>query len=342
MNKLIIFLVSFSFAFFPIPIFGIYAQHKIFSYSIFNYNYSLYRLGISSDKNKALVGSDGWLFLGNNYVSVMTKSKTNYKIPDDEVNSNEQFIKKLKDISEEANSKFKFIALPNKHSIYGEHLGLNSNVGEYSYYSHNANPVRSNMVSYLRGMKTKTSNDLYFKTDTHWNDLGAFYGYQYLMKYTFNDNFNRIPSSLKFHEIKYKSGDLARLLNVEDLIPGKNITVLAPTTDKVIRTNLITNVVSNVGIQGDINNFAIKQPINIVNNNALNNISILWLHDSFGRAMSPYMHSTFRNVTHQHYTDAFENMSNLKKLIQNVKPDIILLSVVERNSLSFGKYLPKN
>lgn len=336
MNKFLILIISFSVVFLPLPIFGIYTQNKIFSSSIFNYSYSLYLLGISSNSNKATIGNNGWLFLGNNYESVMDKSKDNYKIAPKTSSDNEVFINELHSIAKEVNSDFKFIVAPNKHSIYGEHLGLDSSVGAYSYYNNNAKPVSSDMVSYIREIKTKTSNDLYFKTDTHWNDLGAFYGYQYIMKYTLNNYFEKIPDTLEFNDVKIKGGDLARFLDVENFIYDNNISVLEPIKDRVIRTNLTTDAVSTVGIQGDINHAAIQQPIKIVNSNALNNLNVLWIHDSFGRAMSPYMHLTFREVTHQHHSSAFKSMSNFKRLVEEVKPDIIILSVVERNSLSFG------
>jgi alginate O-acetyltransferase complex protein AlgJ len=337
MNKLLILMLSFAVVFLPLPIFGVYTQNKIFSYSIFNYSYSLYLLGISSDSNKTIIGNNGWLFLGNNSSSVMDKSKSSYKIAPKALSANEVFINELYSISKKANSDFKFIVAPNKHSIYGEHLGLDSNVGAYSYYNNNANPVRSDMVSYIREIKTKTSNDLYFKTDTHWNGLGAFYGYQYIMKYTLSNYFEKIPDTLEFNDVEIKGGDLARFLGAENFIVDKNISVLELIKDRVVRINLTTDAVSTVDIQGDINNNAdIKQPIKIVNSNALNNLNVLWIHDSFGQAMSPYMHLTFREVTHQHYRNAFKNMSNFRRLVEEVKPDIIILFVIERNSLNFG------
>ena len=160
------------------------------------------------------------------------------------------------------------------------------------------------------------------------------------MEKSLNNHFKKIPDTLEFNDVKRKGGDLANFLNIKNIIYDENISVLEPIQNRVIRTNLATDTVTIVDIQGNINNATIKKPIKIVNSNALNNLNVLWLHDSFGRAMSPYMHITFKEVTHQHYRYAFKNMLNFKELVKKIKPDIIILSVVERNSLDFGNYLP--
>lgn len=339
MNKLIVLFVSFLIVFLPVPILGVYTQGKIFSDAIFNYSYSLYLLGISSNENRSVIGDNGWLFLGNGYESVMDRSKESYEIEPEKAIANEDFINKISVLSGKAGSDFIFVVVPNKHSIYGENVGLNSTVGTYSYYSHNARSVRSDMVSYLRRVRERVSNDLYFKTDTHWNSLGAFYGYQYVMEYSLNDSYERIPYDVGFESTKIGAGDLARFLNVTDFTSDENFSMVAEDNTVVVRTDLISNEVREVDIQGDINNAEVQHPIKVVNKDAYNDLKVLWLHDSFGGAMSPYMHLTFREVTHQHYYHALNNLQSFQALVESISPDIIIVSPVERASLHFWSYL---
>ena len=197
---------------------------------------------------------------------------------------------------------------------------------------------RSDLTRYLRGVKSKVGEDLYFKTDTHWNDYGAFYGYQYLMNEQFKAKYKSIPLSTPFSRLGHTGGDLARFLNVTDFVTDYNVSPVTPDSTLVKRLNLFTGESSIVDIQGNINNSEIKNAIQVKNDNALNDITVLWLHDSFGRAMSPYMHSTFSTVVHQHYGYAFKDMEYFQGLVDRIKPDLILLSSVERNSLNFGRF----
>lgn len=343
MKKLTIFFLSFTLVFLPVPILGIYSQHKIFDLSIFNYSYSLYNLGVSSNKGNVVLGDNGWMFLGNNFNSVFNKSKSTYTTPTKLLADNDKFIKQLKVISKENNANFKFIVFPNKYSVYGENIGLDTKVNSYSYFQNkNLSNSNMNMISYFRNIKNKSNNDLYFKTDTHWNDLGSFYGYQFIMSNILNGKYKKLSDTIKFNKVAREGGDLARFINLQNIIVDQNVSVEDDFIEKVIRTNLVTNEITDENIQGNINNSEIKVPIKVVNKSALNNLNVLWLHDSFGQAMSPFMHLTFSEITHQHYFYALQDKLAFKKLIQDVKPDLIILSAVERDHLTFNNYLGWN
>lgn len=68
--------------------------------------------------------------------------------------------------------------------------------------------------------------------------------------------------------------------------------------------------------------------------NALNDKKVLWLRDSFGVALYPYMNATFSTIMQQHYQDVLTNPEYMKKLITEFKPDLVIITVIERNSLS--------
>lgn len=342
MSKILVFFLAFFLAFAPVPIFGIYAQSKPKHYlDIFNYNYSLYSIGVSANKSKTILGKNGWMFLGDDYNNVFTKSNPSHAVNSDDVKNNELFIKSLSEIANVFNSDFIYLTAPNKHSIYGEHLDsrLDSHDQTYSYYKNNAKPVRSNLTDYLLSIKNKIAPDLYFKTDTHWNSLGALYGYDYLMNTQGLQKYNKLDMPSEFNETEVPSGDLAKLLNIHDFINDKDIDYSKKRSIRISKTNLNTGETTSIYLQENLKSSAIHNPIKISNPEALNKLSILWLRDSFGDAMSPHMHATFSEVTHQHFKVALENSDNLKLLIASLKPDFIILSAVERDSLDFGKYL---
>jgi hypothetical protein len=341
MDKLFFFFLSFLLFFLPVPMLGVYAQSSFLSLNIFNYSYSMYELGISSDIGKTIIGEGKWLFLGDNYNHVLSKSYADYHLPKEDVEKNEVFMEKLESLAKKHNSDFLFLSTPNKHSIYGDKIGIDTMVNSYSFYDKHALMKRSDLTRYLREVKSKgAAGELYFKTDTHWNDYGAFHGYQYLMNDQLNAKYKSIPLSTPFNRVEHSGGDLARFLNIMDFVNDNNMSLVTPDSTLVERVNLSTGESSVEDIQGSISNAEIKVAIQVKNDKALNNITVLWLHDSFGNAMSPYMHSTFSTVVHQHYNDAFKDMEDFQNLVNRVNPDLILLSSVERSALSFGRYLP--
>jgi hypothetical protein len=66
---------------------------------------------------------------------------------------------------------------------------------------------------------------------------------------------------------------------------------------------------------------------------ALNNKRVLWLSDSFGSALAPYLTATFTQVLKQHWK-SLAGTEDLKALVKDWKPDYVFVTVVERASLS--------
>ncbi|MFZ4215766.1 hypothetical protein ACOZB2_30905, partial [Pantoea endophytica] len=72
-------------------------------------------------------------------------------------------------------------------------------------------------------------------------------------------------------------------------------------------------------------NLLIKSP------NALNNKKVVWLRDSFGTAMSRLMAVTFSETLQIHH--ARVTPEKIKEIILNYKPDYVIVTVVERDSM---------
>jgi hypothetical protein len=62
--------------------------------------------------------------------------------------------------------------------------------------------------------------------------------------------------------------------------------------------------------------------------NALNHKRVLWLRDSFGTAMEPYMAATFSETLQIHYKWVTPEM--FARLVNSYKPDYVFITVVER------------
>lgn len=68
---------------------------------------------------------------------------------------------------------------------------------------------------------------------------------------------------------------------------------------------------------------------------ALNMKKVLWLRDSFGEALNPFMAVTFQETIQLHWIDALSNGGRLLvDLVERWQPDYVFVTVVERDALS--------
>jgi hypothetical protein len=67
------------------------------------------------------------------------------------------------------------------------------------------------------------------------------------------------------------------------------------------------------------------------NDKALNGKRLLFINDSFGRALNPYLRQTFSSTVEIHYESVFDGAATpLAPLLEQYKPDVVLVNAVER------------
>lgn len=126
------------------------------------------------------------------------------------------------------------VIVPNKHTVYGEYLPENLRA------LHESSSTRMDQLTdYLAGnpgleivdlraplKKAKIQNPVYYKTDTHWNDYGAFVGYERIMHHLTKHFPHLRPMEIAPSDVMvYKcptGGDLPEMLAMADLWPEEN------------------------------------------------------------------------------------------------------------------------
>lgn len=177
------------------------------------YTYLKYLLAPKSGNNKVLVGKNGWLFykLDNS----MDKYANIYNIQKSILQNSLNYLSLFNDWCEKHNKKLYVFIAPDKNKIYGENYRLvkqqrsdDYSVGHqiYNYISKNSD-VKV-IYPYDALIKNKGKDYLYYKQDTHWNDLGAYIGYKELMK-----TMNIKPIKVMWEDQKH-SGDLHKMFPV--------------------------------------------------------------------------------------------------------------------------------
>ncbi len=176
----------------------------------------------SSPVPEVYVGIDRWLYFRHELPDYQKTACGKEQIARDLARS----LSDLERILEASGRRFVVIVAPNKSTIYPEYVGLSrpSGCGKSSYDllldALEDFPVKGfiRLDDLLRD--AKTNNQVYFMTDTHWNDLGA-----RLVAGAILQDFPPIPWGASLGEASMVSeervGDLAHMmgLGVRELVP---------------------------------------------------------------------------------------------------------------------------
>lgn len=244
---------------------------------------------------------------------------------------------------------FRIMIGPNKGTIYPENLPLWAKTSIPN--ATDALLIGANTIHYvdfrntLLEAKANYSELLYYKTDTHWNALGAGIAFR-----AFAQQIGKVAPEIQWPPQKtYKlkrvdsraGGDLANFLRLttylSDLEPVIYTSSLAVETTQL---DYDTGHILRQGGNPQVN--APNKPLLIQSCSALNQKKVLWLRDSFGTAMSPLMAATFSEVLQLHWAEAIKPGGKFVQLVEEWEPDYVFFTVVERTSRNpqFALYPP--
>ena len=268
-----------------------------------------YTLFDKINSSNVILGKNGWLFYqGEGGISINDyQAKTLY--------TEKQLKKILKNVTElqkwcdDNGMEFVLMLMPNKEHIYREYMpeGIEE-VHEEKNIDLVVDYIRENSdikVVYPKEelLKAKEKYDVYYKYDTHWNDLGAYEGYKALMA-----ALNITPLSFENIETKeYDSGDLANMAMLSGLT--KAYTESFITYDDDVETLYEDNKGNNT-----------YRKLKYANGQG----KIFFMGDSFSDAMRPMISRTFE------YSDFVHRDTKIYDEVLKEKPDIFVYEMVER------------
>jgi hypothetical protein len=274
--------------------------------------------------DKVIFGKDDWLFLVHNELAEYRG--TNLMSQKDI----EKIIKELlrrKKYLEKENRKLYFVLAPIKYSIYDEYLpGYIDKINKQTRSDQIINALKNKGIDVLDlrpvELKAKGKDLLYYKTDNHWNDLGAFYAYKAIISHIKKD-FNNIPElSLNDFDItikEIKGKNTAKMLNMVDDFNDFDFVFTQKSQSKAKKVKKVGYPVPK--------NFPYKWVFELdyeTGNDSLPNI--LFIRDSFGKAVIPFMNQSFNRSVF--IFDSWHYKSN-EHIIEKEQPDIVVYMVLE-------------
>ena len=250
-------------------------------------------------------GQTGWYFLGNNYYNTLNDAFGNDSFSTNELTTIKNNLLSINSYLKSKHIAFYVVVVPNKNSIYKEHLPykLKQKSTKLITLQHQLGNTDISFINLTEHLKSaKSQQQLYYKTDSHWNTFGAFIGYEKMMDH-FQNKFSveaNIISDYKIETDFEIYGDLTRLLKIN--IPENSIYV------KKINDNLSEDY---------------TKPI-LRYSNGINDIKLLMFRDSFANNLIPFLNDTFGETLYLKDYTINEN------LIEKEKPNIIILQIAER------------
>lgn len=263
--------------------------------------------------DNTIEGRDGWLFFAKEY-ALEDYLGTNI-LSNEQMNEYVNGMVRLQDICTAQGKQLYFIIPPNKEIVYSEKMPSYTIVNEYrrgerlvDYIHANSNIKLIYPIKELEAAKSEWQP--YFRTDTHWTELGAFIGVQNL--YSMMGMPTTDLHSLTVNQKEYVGGDLVGLgnLNQEDYRGD-------------IRYQIQYKPEITVG---SVDGSQVADWIYRANSTSPNQCNIVVIGDSFRLFMSSYMAKDFSNYTHVHWKYLEEPTA--KEAFKNA--DIIVIESVER------------
>ncbi|MGM9581623.1 MAG: hypothetical protein ACI3U2_10370 [Anaerovibrio sp.] len=279
------------------------------------------------ENNRAIEGDNDWIFYKGEksielYQNKLLYSDAQCQVIKENLEAQKRWFRR-RDIA-----YFHLIA-PNKEDVYGEYLnGIrkikakdSDRIGLLVDYLErsNAECVPIFPLKMLEVAKNSTNELLYYKTDTHWSEIGAYIGYLELMKHIkeqYPDLNTLTKDEMSFGNRKHMdNGDLSKMLSVDYTERMKHVDYVVPEPADGWSYQIIEENKSEDGRLVFLRTINYTRPL-----------KVMVFRDSFTNALQPYLSETFHEVLY--YWD--HDINKYMDVIIKEKPDIVIAETVSR------------
>ncbi len=283
------------------------------------YNQIKLKSKTSSVERSAVLGTDGWLFLGNTYSDIIYENLGYKPLSNDELEKILEQVKEWKRFCDSLNVTFIITITPDKQTIYNEYFPIKGKVGP-SRLDQVSKLLKMSDVNYIHITDTllaeKKNKQLYYKTDSHWNFNGAYLAYSKIFQKIreLEPKISLITmDDIDIVNIKTKDFDIAKMmsLDIEEDNPIYNITTAHFTVEK-------SYIQSKKGIY-DYYECQTK--------NTFKDGKIVVFGDSYYNAMYFFTAASAGEII---FYQGVGRVPFDKQLIEREKPNVVIFEIVER------------
>lgn len=276
-----------------------------------------------------IIGQGNWIFWGGDHI--IERYRSPHPLGVDELDRLTRIHRKQYQYCSEKGIPYLFVTPPNKFTVYPEYLPdflktKNKRVSHsdqlFAYLEEHTEIDLVNLKDPL--LNAKKDGKIYFESDSHWNDMGAFYGYREIMKkicewfpqitaYTLDD--------FTFGEATKKDAELANILGLSDHLHETYKTLIP----KIAYTWKRNDDRDSFYKENDL---LFPKTMCVTNHeNGSGGTAVMFI-DSFSFAMAPLFNQHFSKVIYVYKVLGYNNFD--MRIIDHEKPDIVICEIGER------------
>jgi hypothetical protein len=278
-----------------------------------------------SPVSKTIIGKNGWLFMAKESedVNEVDYFRSIKLFSEEELKHWRNALEQRRDWLVSRGILYFFIIVPNKSTIYSEFMpDFIHPVRNQSRLDQLLNYLKKNsdfQIIDLRKVLINAKKDceVYYKTDSHWNEYGAYIAYREIMRYIGKYFENIKPMHVSNFKIETKNrfgGDLAIALSLQNTIYRENFIEFRSKIPLKARGKRLRNISKGV-----------CQTCSVCKTPGLPNAVIV--HDSFIHELRPFISEHFSRIL---YIWDWWNMNFYPDIIKREKPKIVIEEMAER------------
>ncbi|MBM9513033.1 alginate O-acetyltransferase AlgX-related protein [Desulfogranum marinum] len=286
-------------------------------------NYLRVKLGFKTE-GKVLVGKDGWLYY--TALDVISDFRGVQPLSEADIDLRMRPFRKVRDLMEKRGVKTIFMLVPDKQSVYPEYLPdwvVPLGPSRYDQMVEAFQKEKFNFLELRPALKAdRNLLPTYYKTDSHWNEYGAYVAYHVLMdrmKEMYPDVECLTPRQVQFKKKETVGRDLSRMLYLSEyMIDQRYKPVFKQANFKIDLYRNGEKVKQSKWWRGNAFDSV------VTTDDAKNDLRILMMRDSFAIDMIPYLVNTFSACM---FTS---NSTEFDKVQQEFQPDVFVWQTLER------------
>jgi len=268
----------------------------------------------NTENSYVILGKDNWLFYSGEERNTVLEYEAKELYTEQELQLILRNVEKYRDdIKESVGADFVLMLIPDKEHIYEDMLpdtmqtfSSIKRVDQIYEYITKHSDIKV-CYPYAELMEAKEDYQVYYKYDTHWNNVGAYVGTQSLLNMF---GFEQVDDAIIEKEKKV-SGDLANMAALNSILNDDFEYVISSYLDEVQVKNVY------VDERGTNHKY---------NSTSSCDKTLYFIGDSFKDAMKPFLAKRFNRTIVAH-RDYFERDDMIAE-----RPDIVVYQLIERKN----------
>lgn len=299
-----------------------------------SYSRVLYKLGTSNASNIAVVGKDGWVFLGNTFNNNLAQAMGRRYYNEGDIDAwNSALLEQQKWLAHRG-IPLLFVVAPAKWSVYPDKLPDWAQNSRHKHIFDQLLESRSDLpfIDLRPSLRDARSiADTYSPFDSHWDGFGAYIAWK-----------NIVPA-LAHKDPRFASLFIPQLVSTASRNQGNEFAAMIslnrrnpwiyPVFDKPMPQFAFVGADGHEAPQpGERQTDLLELPQTTRNHSTNNKLKALVLRDSMGNALSPYLQAAFYETYQaRHFIDNQALAPNIPDLVKGFKPDVVIYVMTERH-----------